>query len=135
FGTVLLRVLKIEPEQAKPLQEVAGELKQELALARAKSQILSYYDKIEDARSEGKPLAEAAENLKLPARTIEAIDRSGRDPSGTPIDLPDPQRLLDGIFTTEVGVERDPLQAQDGYIWYDVLGITPSHERSLEEVK
>jgi peptidyl-prolyl cis-trans isomerase D len=135
FGTVLLRVVKIEPEQAKPLQEVAGELKQELALARAKSQILSSYDKIEDARSEGKSLAEAAENLKLPARTIEAIDRSGRDPSGTPVELPDPQRLLDGIFTTEVGIERDPLQVQDGYIWYDVLGITPSHERSLEEVK
>jgi peptidyl-prolyl cis-trans isomerase D len=96
---------------------------------------LSYYDKIEDARGEGKPLAEAAETLKLPARTIEAVDRSGRDPSGAPIELPDKQRLLDGIFTSEVGVERDPLQVQDGYIWYDVLGITPSHERPLDEVR
>jgi peptidyl-prolyl cis-trans isomerase D len=135
FGTVLVRVVKIEPEQARSLQEVAPELKQELALARAKSDVLSSYDKIEDARAEGKSLAEAAESLKLPARTVEAIDRSGRDGSGAPIELPEGQKLLDGIFTTEVGVERDPLQAQDGYIWYDVVGITPSRERSLEEVK
>ena len=135
FGTVLVRALKIEPEQARSLQDVAGELKQELALARAKTEVLSYYDKIEDARGEGKPLADAAETLKLPARTIEAVERSGRDPSGAPIELPDKQRLLDGIFTSEVGVERDPLQVQDGYIWYDVLGITPSHERPLDEVK
>src|SRR6266851_6089712 len=73
FGPALVRVLKIEPEQVRSFQEVAGELKQELAAARAK----------------GKTLAEAAENLKLPVRTIAAIDRSGRDPSGMPIQLSD----------------------------------------------
>jgi peptidyl-prolyl cis-trans isomerase D len=135
FGPVLVRVLKVEPEQVRPFQEVAGELKQELATARAKAQVLSLYDKIEDARAEGKTLAEAAESLKLPARTIEAIDRSGRDPSGTPINLPDQQRLLEAAFTTEVGVERDPMQVQDGYVWYDVVGITPSRERTLDEAK
>jgi peptidyl-prolyl cis-trans isomerase D len=134
FGPVLLRVLKVEPEQVRSFQEVAGELKQELATARAKAQVLAVYDKIEDARAEGKTLAEAAESLKLAARTIEAIDRSGRDPSGMPINLPE-QRLLEVAFTTEVGVERDPLQAQDGYVWYDVVGITPSRERTLDEVK
>ena len=135
FGSVLLRVLKIEPEQVRSFQDVAGELKQELATARAKSEVLKLYDKIEDARSEGKTLAEAAESLKLPASTIPAIDRSGRDPNGTPVQLPDQQRLLEAAFTAEVGVERDPLQAQDGYIWYDVVGITPSRERALDEVK
>jgi peptidyl-prolyl cis-trans isomerase D len=135
FGIVLVRVVKIEPEQVRSFEEVAGELKQELALARAKADVLSLYNKIDDARSEGKSLAEAAENLKLPARTIEAIDRSGRDPSGAPINVPEPQRLIEAIFTTEVGVERDPLQVQDGYIWYDVVGITPSRERPFDEVK
>src|SRR5262249_49103947 len=85
FGPALVRVLKIEPEQVRPFQEVAGELKQELATARAKADVLKIYDKIEDARAEGKTLTEAAESLKLPARTISAIDRSGRDPSGVPI--------------------------------------------------
>jgi peptidyl-prolyl cis-trans isomerase D len=135
FGTVLLRVLAIQPEQVRSLEQVAGELKQELATARAKNDVLGVYDKIEDARSEGKTLAEAAEILKLPSRTIEAIDRSGRDPASVPIGLPDPQRLLPTAFRTDVGVEHDPLQLQEGYIWFDVVGITPSRERPLEEVK
>jgi peptidyl-prolyl cis-trans isomerase D len=134
FGTVLVQVLKIEPEQVRPFEQVAAELKQELATARAKTEIFDIFNKIEDARAEGKPLAEAAEALKLPMRTIEAIDRSGRDPAGTPVSLPD-QRLLTGAFSTDVGVDRDALQVQDGYIWYDVTGITPSRERPLDEVK
>lgn len=134
FGTVLVQVLKIEPEQVRSLEQVAPELKQELATARAKSEIFDVYNKIEDARAEGKPLAEAAAALKLEARTVE-VDRSGRDPAGTPVNIPDAQRLIAGAFSTDVGVERDPLQVQDGYVWYDVVGITPSRERSLEEVK
>jgi peptidyl-prolyl cis-trans isomerase D len=134
FGTVLVQVLKIEPEQVRPVEQVAGELKQELATARAKTEIFDVFNKIEDARAEGKPLAEAAESLKLPMRTVEAIDRSGRDPAGTPVSLPD-QRLLTGAFSTDVGVDRDALQVQDGYIWYDVTGITPSRERPIDEVK
>jgi peptidyl-prolyl cis-trans isomerase D len=130
-----VQVLKIEPEKVRPLEEVAGELKQELAVARAKRDILDVYNKIEDALLEGKPLAEVAETLKLPARTVEAVDRSGRDPSGTPISLPDQARLLAAAFAADIGGAHDPLQAQDGYIWYDVTGITPSRERPLEEVK
>ena len=78
----------------RPLEEVAGELKQELAAARAKSEVLGIYDKMEDARSEGKTLAEAAEILKLPTRVIEAVDRSGRNPQGVPVSIPEQQRLL-----------------------------------------
>jgi peptidyl-prolyl cis-trans isomerase D len=135
FGTVLVRVVKIEPEVVTPFEQVAAELKQELATAKAKSQVLDVYNKIEDARLEGRPLAEIAEELKLPMRTIEAIDRSGRDPAGQPIALPDQQRLMNAAFTSEVGADRDPLQFQDGYVWFDVAGITPSHERPLDEVK
>jgi peptidyl-prolyl cis-trans isomerase D len=135
FGTVLVQVLKIEPEKVRSFEEVAGELRQELALARAKTEILDVYNKIEDQLLEGKTLAETAEKLRLPAQNIEAIDRSGRDPAGRPISLPDQQRLLTAVFTAEIGFARDPLQAQDGYIWFDVTGITPSRERPLEEVK
>src|SRR5262245_791106 len=131
FGTVLVQVLKIEPEQVRSLEQVAGELKQELATARAKSEIFDVYNKVEDARAEGKPLAEPPANLKLEARTVE-VDRSGRDPAGTPVKIPDADRLLPAAFSTDVGIERDPLQVQDGYVWFDVVGVTPSRERPLE---
>ncbi len=136
FGTVLVQVLKIEPEKVRSLEEISGELKQELAAARAKSEVQDLYNKLEDARSEGKTLVEAAEMLKLEARTFEAVDRSGRDPAGQLVTgLPDPQRVLAAAFTTEIGVERDPMQLQDGFVWFDVAAITPSRERTLEEVK
>jgi peptidyl-prolyl cis-trans isomerase D len=135
FGVVLLHVAKVEPEQVRSFEEVAPDLKKAIATERAKSQILSVYDKIEDVRSEGKTLADAAAALKLQSRTVE-LDRSGHDPSGAAVsDLPDVERLLQAAFTTDIGVDADPLQVQDGYVWYEVEGITPSHERTLDEVR
>ena len=135
FGVALIHVVKIEPEQIRPLAEVAPEIKKAIGAERAKSQILSVYDKIEDVRSEGHTLAEAAESLKLKARTVE-LDRSGHDPAGQAVaDLSDPGRLLAAAFTSEVGVDADPLQVEGGYVWFEVAGVTPSRERSLEEVK
>ena len=68
-------------------------------------------------------------------RTVEAIDRSGRAPSGQPVAVPDAQRLLPSAFSAEVGAERDPLQFEGGYVWFEVTGITPSRDRPLDEVK
>ena len=35
----------------------------------------------------------------------------------------------------DVGVDNDAIQFAGGYVWYDVLGITPSRERNLDEVR
>ena len=135
FGTVLVYVDKVEPEKTRSFEEVAAELKQDLAVERARAKVSDLYNKIEDERSIGKTLAETAENLKLASRTIE-VDRSGRDPSGTPVkDVPDSQRLLPAAFAADPGVENDPLQVAGGYVWYDVSGLTPARERTLDEVK
>lgn len=135
FGTVLVRVLKIEPERVRPFAEVRDALRKELANERARAEILPLYDKIEDERSLGRPLAEAATNLKLAVRTVE-VNRQGVSPTGEPVKgIPDAQRLLTAAFSAEIGVENDPLQVQGGYVWYEVTGITPERERTLDEVK
>ncbi len=139
FGTALLRITKIEPEVVRTYEQVAPDIKREIALDRAKAEILARHDKIEDARAAGDTLAEAAKKLGLNPRVIEAVDRSGRDPAGTPIlaDLPNGQEVLQGAFSTDVGVETDPIQlsGSGGYVWYEVTGITRSHDRPLDEVK
>jgi len=135
FGVTLMHVIKIEPGQVRPLEEVAPQIKKAIATENARKQIQSVYDKIEDVRSEGHTLAEAASTLKLAAHSVE-LDRSGHDSSGLPVkDLPDAQRLLAAAFSTDVGVDSDPLKVQDGYVWFEVEGITPSRDRTLEEVK
>ncbi len=135
FGTVLLRVLKIEPEKTPTFEEAKDQLRKDIANERAKTDVLAIYDKVEDERSLGKPLTETAEKLKLEARTFE-IDRSGRTPAGEPAaNMPEPQRLIAGTFASDIGVDNDPLQVEGGYIWYEVTGITPERDRTLDEVK
>jgi peptidyl-prolyl cis-trans isomerase D len=135
FGTVLLRVTKIEPEKVPTFEEAAEQLRTDLANERAKSEVTAIYDKVEDERSLGKPLAETADKLKLAARTVE-IDRFGRDANNQPVaDLPQQQRLIAGAFAADIGTDNDPLQVDGGYVWYEVSGITPERDRRLDEVK
>src|SRR4029077_8850008 len=48
FGTVLVQVGKIEPGNQKSYEEVAAEIKREIAESRAKTEIGALRDKFED---------------------------------------------------------------------------------------
>src|SRR5580693_8292265 len=136
FGVVIVTVSKIIPEEAKTFADVAPQIRNEIAVARVKKTVLDVHDKIEEARAGGASLEDAAQKLKLPVVTYEAIDRSGRDPAGKPIaNLPHAAELVNAAFATDVGTDNDPLEADGGYIWYNVTGITPARERNLDEVK
>lgn len=137
FGTVIIRVTKIEPAHTRSFAEVEDELKRDLAIERAKSELATLRDKIEDELASGLRLDEVAQKLKLSSRTIDAIDRSGRAADGQQIaNLPQGVDVVASAFAAEVGVENDSLQLPGGgYLWYDVTGITPSRDRSLDEVK
>jgi peptidyl-prolyl cis-trans isomerase D len=136
FGVVIVTVSKIIPEEAKTFADVAPQIRNEIAMTRVKKTVLDIHDKIEEARAGGATLEEAAQKLKLPVVTYDAIDRSGRDPAGKPIaNLPRAAELVNAAFATDVGVDNDPLEADGGYIWYDVAAITPARERNLDEVK
>jgi peptidyl-prolyl cis-trans isomerase D len=136
FGTAIVHVTKIEPERVRPYEEAAPEIKRDMATERARDEIQARYNKIEDERAGGAQLTEVAQKLGLNARTIDAIDRSGRTPDGQAISLPPGVDLLSNFFSSDVGVENDPLQIPGGgYIWYEVQGVTPARERTLDEVK
>ena len=137
FGTVLLQVGKTEPGEEKTYEQVAAQIKREMAETRAKSEVGNLRDKIEDERAAGSTLAEAAKKLGLKSMSIEAVDRSGRGLDGKPVaGLPQSPNVISAAFASDVGVDTDPLQLPGGgYLYYDVTGVTPSRERPLEEVK
>jgi peptidyl-prolyl cis-trans isomerase D len=137
FGTVLLMVGKVEPGTQKSYDEIAAQIKQTIAEDRAKSRIGDLRDKIEDERAAGSTLVETAKKLGLKAVTVDAVDRSGRRPDGSLApDLPKTPDVVAAAFASNVGVDNEALQLRNGgWLWYDVGGITPSHERSLAEVK
>ena len=137
FGTVLLQVGKIEPGEEKTYEQVAAQIKREMAESRAKSDVGNLRDKIEDERAAGSTLAETAKKLGVKSVSIEAVDRSGRGLDGKPVTgLPQTPNVISAAFAGDVGVDTDPLQLPGGgYLYYDVTGVTPSRERPLEEVK
>jgi peptidyl-prolyl cis-trans isomerase D len=135
FGVVLVTVLKTEPETTKSFAEVSGQIRSEIALDRAKTQVQDLHDKIEDDRAGGDTLEQAAEKLKLPVVSVN-VDRSGRDPEGKPVvNVPHASDVVSAAYASDVGVDNDPIDADSGYVWYSVADIAKAHERTLDEVK
>jgi peptidyl-prolyl cis-trans isomerase D len=136
FGVALVKVDKIEPGVEANYASVATELKKEIATERARNQVASLRDKMEDERGGGASVIEAAQKLGLAAVTIDAVDRSGRLPNGQMAgNIPPGLDVVSQAFNSDVGVDNDPISFRNGYVWYDVLGITPSRERTLDEVR
>ncbi|HEY8334798.1 MAG TPA: SurA N-terminal domain-containing protein [Tardiphaga sp.] len=136
FGTVLVKVGKIQPGSEPSYDSVAATVKRDLAIERARAAVADLHNKMEDERGGGSSLVEAAKKLGLTAVTVEAVDRSGRTPDGQPVaGLPAGTDLVSQAFASNVGVDNDALQVGGGYVWFDVLGITASRDRSLDEVK
>jgi len=136
FGTVLVHVSKIEAGHARPYEELAGEIKHQIALERARPQLFDQRDKIEDDRAGGLHLDEIAKKYELTSLNVET-DRSGRGPDGAPIKgLPSGADVVSASFSSNVGVDNEALQLPvGGFVWYDLTDIIPSRERPLDEVK
>jgi peptidyl-prolyl cis-trans isomerase D len=137
FGPVLLRVTKIEPESVKPFEQVEADIRRDLALERARNAINDLHDAIEDLRAAAKPLAEIAKDKGLALLSVPAVDRTGRDKAGQPVQsLPERDALLAAAFNSDVGVDNEPLRTRaGGYVWYDVTGIEPARDKAFEEVR
>jgi peptidyl-prolyl cis-trans isomerase D len=135
FGAVLVTVLSIEPGVVKPLAVVAPFIHNDLALEGARTKVQDIHDQIEEARAGGATLEEAAKKLNLNIVTLD-VDRSGRDPSGKlAANIPAAGNVINAAFSSDVGVDTYPVEADGGYVWYQVDGVTPSRDRTLDEVK
>ena len=135
FGVALIKVGTIQPATQPSYESLAPQLKREIAAARARDQVASLRDKFEDERGGGASVAEAAQKLGLAATTIDAVDRAGKLPNGQPANIPQGLNVVAQAFNSDVGVDNEPISYRGGYVWYDVLGITPPRDRTLDEVK
>ncbi len=136
FGVALVKVGVIQPGIEPDYASVANDLKKEIAVERARNQVATLRDKMEDERGGGASVAEAAQKLGLTPVTIESVDRSGKTPSGQPVgNIPPGLDVVSQAFNSDVGVDNDAIPYRGGYVWYEVLGITPPRDRTLEEVK
>ncbi len=137
FGNVIVRVTKVQPESVKPFEEVAAEVKRDIALERARGEIDTLHDAVEDLRASAQPLTEVARQRELRLVSVPAIDRSGRDKAGNPVQtLPEREALVTAAFSSDVGADNEPLRTRSGgYVWYEVTGVEPARDKSLDEVR
>jgi len=136
FGAALVKIGTVQPAIEPDYASIANDLKREVAIERGRAQVATLRDKMEDERGGGASVIEAAQKLGLAPVTIEAVDRSGAMPNGQPApNIPPGLNVVSQAFNSDVGVDNDPIPYKGGYVWYDVLGITPPHDRTLDEVK
>ena len=137
FGNVIVRVTKVQPESVRPYEEVAEEVKRDLARERGRNDIDTLHDAIEDMRASARPLAEVAKEKGLPLVTLTSVDRTGRDKNGAPVqNVPEREALLNAAFNSDVGADNEALRTRDGgYVWFDVTGVEPARDKSLDEIR
>ncbi|MGO4386168.1 SurA N-terminal domain-containing protein [Microvirga sp. 2YAF29] len=135
FGPVVIRVTQIQPEAVRPFEEVAAGIRQEVAKERAQGEIERIHDEVEDLRAGAKPLADIAKEKNLTLVQLPAVDASGLDKAGAPVNLASKDQVVKAAFASDIGVDNEALRVADGYTWYDVTGIEPSREKTLDEVR
>jgi len=136
FGVALVKIGKIEPGVEPNYDSVASNLKKEIAVERARTSVAELRDKMEDERGGGASVIEAAQKLGLtPSPSTPSIVPAAFRPASRFGNIPRGLDVVSQAFASDVGVDNDPIQFNGGYVWYDVLGITPSRERNLDEVK
>jgi peptidyl-prolyl cis-trans isomerase D len=136
FAVALVKTGAIQPGIEPSYENVAQEMKKDIAVERGRAQVATLRDKMEDERGGGASVIEAAQKLGLSPVTIDAVDRSSMMSDGQPVkNIPPGLNVVTQAFVSDVGVDNDPIQFKGGYVWYDVLGITAPRDRSLEEVK
>jgi peptidyl-prolyl cis-trans isomerase D len=121
----------------RPFEEVAGEVKRELAQERAKEGIETAHDELEDMRAGARTLPDIAKEKNLAVVQVPAVTREGRDKAGNPVEtLPERDAVVAAAFASDVGVDNEPLRNRaGGYTWYEVTGIEPARDQTFEEVR
>ncbi len=137
FGLALVHVVSVQAKTVKAFDAVKAELKKELAAKRANDDIRKIYEKIEDQRTSGKVLTEAAKAAGYTVRTIDAIDAAGRDKAGKDVtDIVEKESFLRTVFESDIGVDNDTITVRSGgYVWFEVAAIDAARDRKLEEVR
>jgi len=136
LGWHIMDVTEIEPGRPADFDAVRDKLTEELAMRQAVDSIASISNQLDDELASGASLEQAASALNLPVRKIDAIDRNGRDASGSPIENLPQSRFLEVAFETQSG--EDSLLIETGEADYFVLrvdSVTPAQLRPLDEVR
>jgi peptidyl-prolyl cis-trans isomerase D len=137
FGWHLYRVSKIEPEETVPLAEAREKLARELALQQASDRLPDFAAQLDDELAAGTELKEAARAVGLEAVTVPAVDATGKNPEGDPVEALPPWPEFMQVALEMTAGETSLLEetAAGGYFVLQVDQVSPPRLKPVEEVR
>ena len=136
-GKRAVTVSTIEGGSVIPLEEAREQIRQSLALAQTRNEIVDILDQIEELRAAFRPLPEIAERFGLPLRTL-AITASGTELAGIEeVAETDRTRIAEAIFAAEPDDKLAPTVSlgANRNAWFDLKRVDPARDQTLDEVR
>jgi len=133
FGPVVVHVSEIEEAAKRPLEEVEGEIRRNLAIEEAEEAVNDLYVNVEDAVAGGAFVGEIAERFDLPLNEVEPLTRAGVSADGERVDVPRP--ALSTAFDVAPGDDAEPARAGDATVWVQTREVIEAADRPFEEVR
>ena len=137
FGWKAFLVKSATAESVKPFDEVKDALRLELAREKALDAMFELSNAFQDALAGGSTIAEAAREINVKARTVDAVDASGLGKDGKPVvDIPPGRRFLATLFDTTKDAQSELVESEDnGYFLLQVDRVIATRLRDFSEVR
>jgi peptidyl-prolyl cis-trans isomerase D len=144
LGWFVVKVVKISPGAARPLDQVKGELTKRILAGRATDLMYDHANKIDDLLGNGTPLDHLPGNLGLVA-VSGTLDAKGDTQEGTPAPIPGPAELKSAIIAdafkaepgepTELTEVQTPSVGGSAYYALQVEASIPPAVKPYDQVK
>jgi len=135
LAITLVKIAKVKPEKQETFDEVKQRLIERMQFDKARDEVQSVYNAVEDARAAQTAFETIADRAGIPFQLVAATDASGRDKDGKDVEIAHKAEVLKAAFESDVGVESDALSIGDGFVWYEVREVIPSALRPLDTVR
>ena len=116
FGPTLIYVTKIESSLKKTFLEVKEKIEQDYKSEETQDKIYEIYNVIEDQRAAGLTFEEIALENNLKLSQYSSVNDNGSNFSNSDIDLALRNLIIETMFDSDIGLEMDPLEDQNGNV-------------------
>lgn len=129
-------VTEIQPTHQVTLEEAREEITRRLAVNAARNEIADILDQVEELRAAFRPLSEIGERFGLAVKTL-SVSAGGAelaDDADIPADVR--ANVASAIFRAELGGLTPGISlGSNRNIWFDLKGIEPARDQTLDEVR
>ena len=135
-GQRAVTVTAIEPGGQITLDEVREEIRQGLALKQARDELVDILDQIEELRAAFQPLGDIAGRFGLTVRTVSLTAAGAELADIADIAEENRAKVAETVFSAEQGQLAPAISlGSNRNAWFDLKGIEPARDQTLEEVR